>query len=252
MSPVRQDSNSAQLLELAEQFADIARTLAVGDHTDPDQAWAAITSTAVRIVRGTEHASISRGRHGRFATLAPTGDLAKAVDAIQYELGTGPCVDAILEAHTYRSGDIAADGRWPEFGPRAFSTTGTRSMMAYRMFFEDDQGVIAGLNLYSTRADAFDDDARAVGLLLATHGAQIMATTLSRHKVVNLERALTTSRHIGVAMGILMSAHKITENDAFALLRIASQNTNRKLGTIADDVIMTGTLELPQPRPTPV
>ena len=128
--PAAQEATTAQLVEVAEQFADIARTLAAGDHADPDQAWSTFTATAVRLVPGTEHASISRGRHGRFVTLAPTGSLATAVDAIQYDLGTGPCVDAILEDHTYRSGNIAADARWPQFGQRAFEQTGTRSMMA--------------------------------------------------------------------------------------------------------------------------
>jgi hypothetical protein len=61
------------------------------------------------------------------------------------------------------------------FGPLAFEATGTRSMMSYCMFFEDDDGVIAGLNLRSTRIDAFDDGARAVGMLLATRSAQIMS-----------------------------------------------------------------------------
>lgn len=251
MSHAVSGSTSMQLIELAEQFADIARALAVDDDTDPARAWAAITATAVRIVPGAEHASISRGQQGRFTTLAPTGDLAVTVDAIQYELGSGPCVDAIVEDRIYRSGDIAADGRWPAFGPRAHDATGTRSMLSYRMFFEDGRGLIAGLNLYSTNVDAFDDDARAVGMLLAVHGAQVMSAALSRHKVVNLQRALTSNRHIGVAMGILMAAHKVTEDDAFALLRIASQHTNRRLGAIADDVILTGVLDVPPPQRQP-
>lgn len=43
---------------------------------------------------GTEWASITEGRNGRFATVAATNDEARAVDGIQYELRSGPCVDA--------------------------------------------------------------------------------------------------------------------------------------------------------------
>ena len=50
-----------------------------------------------------------------------------------------------------------------------------------------------------------------------------------------------------MAMGVLMATHKVTDDDAFTLLRIASQNTNRKLLDIADGVIETGALELPPP-----
>ena len=50
-------------------------------------------------------------------------------------------------------------------------------------------------------------------------------------------------------MGVL-SSHKLTEDDAFVVLRIASQNSNRKLTDIAEDVITTGILELPTPTAT--
>ena len=42
-----------------------------------------------------------------------------------------------------------------------------------------------------------------------------------------------------------MHQHKITQQQAFDLLRIASQHTHRKLVDIATEVAETGTLELP-------
>ena len=45
--------------------------------------------------------------------------------------------------------------------------------------------------------------------------------------------------------GILMASYKTTEQQAFDLLRIASQTTHRKLADIAEDVLLTGTLDVP-------
>jgi AmiR/NasT family two-component response regulator len=46
-----------------------------------------------------------------------------------------------------------------------------------------------------------------------------------------------------MAMGILMSQHRITRVQAFDLLRIVSQRSNRKLSQIAVEVGDTGILE---------
>ena len=58
------------------------------------------------------------------------------------------------------------------------------------------------------------------------------------------EQALLSARRIGAAIGILMSQFKITDEQAFELLRYASQHRNRKLRDIAENVVLTGTIEL--------
>lgn len=69
----------------------------------------------------------------------------------------------------------------------------------------------------------------------------------ARDKVANLEIALQSARRIGMAMGIIMGRFGLTEDEAFARLRTASQHTQRKLRDIAEDVILRG--ELPRWRP---
>lgn len=59
-------------------------------------------------------------------------------------------------------------------------------------------------------------------------------------KVANLEQALTTSRRIGAAVGITMARLRVTEDEAFTVLRRASQEANRKLRELADEVVLTG------------
>jgi AmiR/NasT family two-component response regulator len=61
-------------------------------------------------------------------------------------------------------------------------------------------------------------------------------------QVANLEQALQSNREIGVALGVLMAHHRVTQDQAFTLLRVASQNLHRKLRDIASDVVETGAL----------
>jgi hypothetical protein len=210
-----------------------------------DDVFNAITSNGLRVVRGAEHSAITRGRPEAFKTVAQTSDVPLRVDSIQYDLGYGPCVDAILDNTTYVCPDLAEEQRWPGFGRRVVDEVGVRSMLSYRMFLEDDD-LIAGLNFYSSKTDAFDENAVTTGLLLATHGALALSALRRGDTAAHLARALESNREIGVAMGVLMTQHKITREQAFNLLRITSQHTHRKLSQIAADVADTGTLELPK------
>jgi hypothetical protein len=74
--------------------------------------------------------------------------------------------------------------------------------------------------------------AQQVGSLLATHAALAIAESVSLDRARNLERALESNREIAVAIGVLMTTHRITRADAFNLLRIASQRSNREMSDI--------------------
>jgi hypothetical protein len=226
--------------ELVGLFTELGRQLA--EPRDRASALAAVAELAVARVPGVEWASITEGRGGRFATVAATDEPARQVDEIQYELGTGPCVDAIVKDVTFRTGDLRHDDRWPEFGRRAADEHDVASMLSLRLYLEDDDR-IAGLNLYSTTPDAFDDQAEMAGTLLATHGALAITAATGRDEAANLRRALINSREIGTAMGVLMATYKVTRDDAFDLLRIASQRSNRKLIDVAAEVNRIGSLQ---------
>lgn len=230
--------------ELAELFTQLGRELSGQRSTD--DVLSVITRRAVDVVACAEHAAVSRSKKGGgFETVAATSDVPHRVDSIQYRLGSGPCVDAALDGAVYRCGELADSERWAEFGRAAAAREDIHSMLSVRMFLEDDD-TIAGLNLYSSKSQAFDDADQTVAMLLTTHGALAVGSARRQDKVDNLERALHTSRQIGVAMGILMAMHKVTEEQAFGLLRIASQSTHRKLAELAVEVAQTGALPLPR------
>jgi hypothetical protein len=160
-------------------------------------------------------------------------------------------VDAIVHGALYHPEDLSQDPRWPEYGLRV-SKLGVASMLSYRLGHNygnlgdevdpHSDSLIAGLNVYASRVAAFDDAAVQVGLVLATHAAALVAGEVNREKAKNLERGLQTNRDIGVAVGILMAQHRVTRSEAFNLLRIVSQNYNRKVHDVAEEVIETGAL----------
>jgi hypothetical protein len=231
-----------QFRELADLFAglgsQIIGTVKVGDALE------VVTSTSLEAIEAAEAAGVTLRRNGRFETVAATDELSVQIDRIQYELGHGPCVDAVVEDTVFVSNDLGEDRRWPQFARRAVTETDVRAMMSFRMYFEAGD-VLAGLNVYATRPGAFDDHAETIGLALATHGALALTSALQLERIENLERALLTNRDIGVAIGIVMARHLATKEQAFDLLRIASQRAHRKLVDIAHEVIEQGDLPMP-------
>jgi len=86
---------------------------------------------------------------------------------------------------------------------------------------------------------AFRDGAEPVARLLAALAAVALAEA---RYTEHLRAALVNRDLIGQAKGILMRERRITAEEAFALLRQCSQNTNTKLIEVAQRVIETGTL----------
>lgn len=228
---------------LAQSYAWLGQQL-LAQH-DVNDVFAALTSIGVRQVPGAQHAGITRFHRGHLETVAPTDELVTSTDKIQFALLSGPCVDAIRVDSVFRTGNLRAESRWPEFAPQAYAATGVQSMLSFRLYVEEHDDVTTSLNFYSTEPEAFPLWSQTVGLLLATHGALAAANAWARDRNEDLGRALTSNREIGVAIGVLMTTHKITAEGALALLRVASQHSNRKLADIALDVAHTGELALP-------
>lgn len=66
--------------------------------------------------------------------------------------------------------------------------------------------------------------------------------------IAHLQVALEHSREIGAAIGILMERQTLSYEQAFDVLRRASQHRNEKVATLAADLVLTGDLTS-QPSP---
>ncbi len=192
---------------------------------------------------GADSASISELRDNRFLTLAATDQGARDGDALQYELGSGPCVDAIVEQTVFAPIDLLSDPRWPVFGKQVAATLGYRSMLSLRLL-SDATDSIYGLNVYGRQPQAFDRRAVLFGLLIGTYASSVVFSSATSVTILNLEKALETNRRIGMAVGVIMATYRLTPERSFEMLRLASMNRNRKLRDVAEAVVTTGSLDL--------
>ena len=94
------------------------------------------------------------------------------------------------------------------------------------------------------RADAADvraDDMEARARVDRDMIAELQAEgVLSREHAQQLDQALKTSRTIGAALGMIMANRQVSEDEAFAILRKVSQNSNRKLRELAEELVASG------------
>ena len=171
------------------------------------------------------------GRRRRIADSAATSASAAAADQLQDDLGEGPLLDVAHDVALADSNDVASDDRWPQWAPAAARHHGFRAVMSTRLDLSDHTS--GALTFYSETGTFGDDDRRAAQLL-ATH----VSTSLDAAKVrETLERAVEARTTIGQAQGLLMERLDIDADQAIALLKRVSQDTNVKLAQIADEVV---------------
>ena len=216
-----------------ESIAAAAR--AMEDESTPSDTMERALSFARELVPSAQDAGISlRRRGGSVETAAATSDVVVLADKLEYELGEGPCLDAIWHAEVVRSNDIGADERWRRWGPRVVEEAGMRSMLCLRLFTHEDR--LGALNLYSQQADAFDDADVEHGLAMAAHSAVALSAAL---QIEHLRLGMDTRTAIGQAQGIMMERFDMDGAHAFAVLTRLSSHSNRKLREIAVEIIET-------------
>jgi GAF domain-containing protein len=225
---------TARLDALARQLAEAARSLQ--GQTSPEQVLDGVVHLAVAMVPGADEATITMvGKDRHCYSAAATSTWASDFDVLQDETGEGPCLDAIWQQETVRVDDLATDPRWPVLGPRA-AERGVGSMLCIQLFVHRD--TLGALDLLARATSSFTDESEHVGLLLGSHAA--IAAADAQH-LEDVTSALVNRDVIGQAKGILMERLKITSDQAFAVLAKVSQDTNRKLSAVAEDLARTGT-----------
>jgi len=171
-----------------------------------------------------------RGRN-EIETAAATSSRVAESHNLQIIFDEGPCLDAIEGGPLFLANDVAADLRWPAWGP-AVAELGMRSALSLRL--ETRARRYGSLNLYSEHTDAFDDDDVAVASIFVTHASVALA---SAHNEEGLQVAIDARKLIGQAQGIIMERYDLDSARAFDFLRRQSQHNNIKLRDVASWVV---------------
>jgi ANTAR domain/GAF domain len=226
------------LSELSRNISEAAQILFTAGSVN--DTLASVIALAGASIEGADFAGIFLIDGDAVTTPAYTDPLVVEIDALQHQNGEGPCLDAITHRMVFYAEDLSTDLRWPHFAPQA-AAAGIRSVLALPI---SENTQLGALNIYARFPVAFGVVDRAKAAILASLASLALAVAHShedeQRRADNFHAALSTRETIGEALGILMERERITSNQAFEILRRASQHLNIKLREVAQNLVDTG------------
>ena len=219
-----------------DAFEELARiTLADNDLVS---VMTKIALVARDTVDGADEVSVTLVERQQFRTVAFTGQLAVDLDERQYAHGYGPCLDCIRGGDVIVIPEVREETRWSDW-VREAEQRGVRSTLSIPVPLRRDVG--AGLNIYSTDDRGFDDSSVEVAQTIGAYAGVALANMhlydAQARVAEQLEAAMRSRAVIEQAKGIVMAQRRCGADDAFQVLVARSQEANRKLRDIAQEVV---------------
>jgi GAF domain-containing protein len=209
------------------------------DTDQPEQTLLRVTELARRALGGIQDVSLTMVDDDRPRSVVSTGQLAIDLDQRQYDLGSGPCIDAAKTGDAIVVDTHDDNSPYREFG-RIAAEAGVRYTVSVGMPLT--QHNLGGLNMYQTAAEPFPLSFLEQARIFADYAAVVVNNVLSYATAVNqaaqLRAAMDSRAGIEQAKGILMARHHCSADEAFDRLRRASQERNVKLREIAHTIVV--------------
>ena len=223
-----QDTSKLTTLDFAE------RARAIAKKSSPDETIRRIIDLALECI-DCDYASVTVVHaDGGVETVASSDEVIDRADALQYELGEGPCLTAAEHEGLWVIAETGTDPRWPQWGPQA-AALGLHSILAVHLF--TDRTMLGALNLYAKQSHQYSADDIETAQIVAAHASVGLARTRSEQ---NLWRAVDARHVVGQAQGILMERFSLSSEQAFSVLKRYSQQHNIKIRDIAVHLLSTG------------
>jgi hypothetical protein len=221
--------------ELLTTFRAMAQIVYSGESYE--SVYDALCRISVEFVDGCDHSSLMISRNGRNKTVAASDDVARQIDAMENELGEGPCLDAMDESEPdqHICSDLTTGSKWPALAARIMAETDVKGMAGFRI--RQDGHKVGALNVFSDTAGALSEHSLEQAILLTAFASVAMAALDRGEEATTLRRGLESNREIGKAIGLLMALHDIDDDQAFQMLSKVSQEMNIKLSQVASQVI---------------
>ena len=192
-----------------------------------------------RHVSGCDEVGVTVLSAGRPHTAAYTTVQTLEIDAVQYALGDGPCLDAARNRRENQVDDLlVGDGRWPAFA-RECREDGMRSLMALPLLSGGE--CVGAINLYGWAPNAFVAfDASLVRVAASRCADAVVAVSALdgvQRLAGQLEQAMASRAVIEQAKGVIMAMRGLPEYEAFEVLRKTSQDRNIKVRELAQQIV---------------
>ena len=176
---------------------------------------------------------------GGARTVAASGCPSVEIDQLQYDLDDGPCLEGMRRDVVVVVEDMREETRWGAFPRRAADGHGLRSSLSLPLTVGGD--TVGVLNCYATEPDQFDELQCRIGTVFAAQAAMVLLASLRMADQATLgeqlRTALSSRAVIDQAIGVLMAQQQCSPEQAFDLLKGASQSRNVKLRDIAQELV---------------
>jgi transcriptional regulator with GAF, ATPase, and Fis domain len=223
--------------DLAQRFVDLADTLV--DDYDVVEVLDGLMSTCLDLLEVDDAGLLLNDSRGDLQRVASSSEEARLLELLQLQAREGPCYEAVRAGEMILVPDISESrDRWPVFAERA-TAEGFSSVYAFPLRLRE--ATIGGLNLFGTRRDALDDEARVIAKALADIATIGILQQRSIHRTSllaeNLQRALDSRIVVEQAKGILSERGGLPMDQAFAVLRSYARSHQLKLSDVARSVV---------------
>ncbi|WP_309135238.1 GAF and ANTAR domain-containing protein [Cellulomonas sp.] len=190
--------------------------------------------------------TVRRGR--RALSVGSSHSLSQVADELQYDEEEGPCLQSLTHGVVVVVDDYARESRWGAY-PGRVAEHGLRSSLSLPL--APAGRPIGALNTYGTAPGMFTGALRDDLTAFAARAEKVVALAL-RHAeqaemVGHLHAAMESRSVIDQALGVLMAQERCTADEAFAVLRRASQGRNRKVADLAADIVASVSGGPPRP-----
>ncbi|TFD82830.1 ANTAR domain-containing protein [Cryobacterium fucosi] len=214
-------------------FAAASRELSDPDHVNSD-----LCRPFLRTLPITGAAISTLGPPFGTETVCASDDRAAQIDEFQFDLGEGPCWEALSTRRPVISADIRnPSAAWPMF-VRAIEATDIGGLFAFPMFIGSLN--IGAVDLYSTRPGNLSmsqiDDASA---LVALAARQVLRRALLARPGVPdaIDDEGYSRRLVHQATGMLLAQLDLPAADALLVLRGYAFSHGRTVRDVATDVV---------------
>ncbi|GAA2053714.1 GAF and ANTAR domain-containing protein [Williamsia deligens] len=217
------------------QFAGVIRQLACADGDDR-VALQALIDAAREAVPAADHVSVSTVLHGRrrridLVPIIGSDEAADDVAVIESQTH-GPAHDAARTRRPVLISDLTSDVRWP-LPVSQLTMTGIRSALIVPLGEPHRGEAMATLHFSADTPSALDASMPAASVVGAF--AAIGLGAARQH--AQYQDAIASRDLIGQAKGMIMERFGICSDQAFALLTQLSQDSNKALTRVAQDLI---------------
>ncbi|WP_416405537.1 GAF and ANTAR domain-containing protein [Arthrobacter sp. LFS091] len=190
-------------------------------------------STGTRI-----ECAVTLGRRKRTATIGGSSDQALLLDRIEQALEQGPCIDAMDSGCPILLDDALSSPQWGEYCA-ALAAAGMRSTLGVPLDIGQDASAV--LNFFAPMPGTFTREGVVDALAFARIAGKALRVairiTASNEAAGDLDAAMESRSIIDTACGVIISQNRCTHEEAFRILKKASNDRNQKLRELAQALV---------------